>query len=182
MSHTITSGGLLLRPFEPADSRAFTDAVLESVPTVGRWMSWCSDSFSEQDALAWFAACAVSRRSASAFEFGVFAENSGEFLGGAGLNGIMHHHRICNLGYWVRQSRQRQGVASRCVAALSRHAFGQLDLHRVEIVVAVGNAASEGVAAKSGALRECVARNRLFIHGRSVPAHVFSLVPEHAGE
>ena len=58
-----------------------------------------------------------------------------------------------------------------------KYAFGSLALHRVEIVVAVGNDASEGVARKSGALFECIARNRLLIRGVSVPASVFSLVP-----
>ena len=46
-----------------------------------------------------------------------------------------------------------------------------------EIVVAVGNHASEGVARRAGAQWECVARNRLQLHGAAVPASVFSLVP-----
>jgi RimJ/RimL family protein N-acetyltransferase len=93
----------------------------------------------------------------------------------------MQQHRFCNLGFWVRQSRQRQGIALRCVEALASHAFEKLLLHRVEIVVAVGNHASEALAVKTGALRECFARNRLFIHNQSVSAHVFSLVPAGAG-
>jgi hypothetical protein len=44
--------------------------------------------------------------------------------------------------------------------------------------VANGNLRSESVAKKSGAVFECVARNRLHIHGVSVPASVFSLVPK----
>jgi hypothetical protein len=43
--------------------------------------------------------------------------------------------------------------------------------------VAVGNLHSEGVARKSGALFESVARNRLFIHGQPVQASVYSLIP-----
>ena len=104
--------------------------------------------------------------------------NSGELLGGAGLNDIRHPHRFCNLGYWVRQSRQRQGIALRCVQALASHAFGSLGLYRVEIVVAVGNLASEGVAVKSGALHEGIARNRLYLQDQPVDAHLFSLVPQ----
>lgn len=69
------------------------------------------------------------------------------------------------------------GMAVRAVQALSAHAFGALGLQRVEIVVAVGNHASEGVARRAGAQWECVARNRLQLHGAAVPASVFSLVP-----
>ncbi|MFT5534891.1 MAG: ribosomal-protein-serine acetyltransferase [Candidatus Paceibacteria bacterium] len=107
----------------------------------------------------------------------MFCQDSGKFLGGVGLNEIRRQHKVCNLGYWVRQSMHRQGIASRCVQALSAHALHELGLNRVEIVVAIGNTASEGVAVKSGALRESLARNRLHIRDKSVSAHVFSLVP-----
>jgi RimJ/RimL family protein N-acetyltransferase len=172
--------GLVLRPLLSSDAPAFVDAVLESTETVGRWMPWCTHTYSEREALEWFAVCAAAQSAGLAFDVGVFCQDTGDFLGGAGLNQIMQQHRFCNLGYWVRQSRQRQGIAQRCVKALAAHAFEKLLLHRVEIVVAVGNHASEAVAVKAGALRESIARNRLYIHNQSVPAHVFSLVPASA--
>lgn len=177
-SAALVFSGLLLRPFADADAEAFRAAARESAATVGRWLPWCSSDYDTDQALAWFAACRASREDASAFEYGIFCANSGELLGGAGLNDIYRQHGFCNLGYWVRQSRQRQGIASRCVRALAAHAFDPLGLQRVEIVVAVGNHASEGVAVKSGALREGIARNRLHLHGQPVAAHMFSLVPQ----
>ena len=170
--------GLVLRPFADTDAAAFAAAVVESVPSVSPWMAWCASDYTAADALEWFAMCRASEAAGTAFEFGIFCEPTGDFLGGAGLNDIRPLHRFCNLGYWVRQSRQGQGVATRSVQALAARAFGALGLHRVEIVVAVGNAASLAVAAKSGALDERIARNRLCIDGRAVDAHVFSLVPE----
>lgn len=174
---TIIFSGLVLRPFSDSDAEAFTAAVLESVETVGRWMPWCTSGYSARQALEWFSACRTARDAGTAFEYGIFCQDSGGFLGGAGLNEIRQQHKLCNLGYWVRQSRQRQGIASRGVQALSAHAFHQLGLHRVEIIVAVGNLASEGVAVRSGALREGIARNRLHMGNEPVSAHVFSLVP-----
>lgn len=177
----LTFKGLVIRPFQSTDAPAFVAAVLESTDTVGRWMPWCTNTYSEREALAWFAVCEAAQSAGTAFDFGVFCQDTGEFLGGAGLNHIMQQHRFCNLGYWVRQSRQRQGIALRCVKALTTYAFENLHLHRVEIVVAVGNRESEALAVKAGALRECIARNRLFICNQPVSAHVFSLVPTSAG-
>lgn len=170
--------GLILRAFENSDATDFVEAARESVSSVGPWMPWCHSEFSDSDALNWFELCRQGHASGTAYEFGIFSEGSSEFLGGAGLNSIKLQHRFCNLGYWVRQSKQKQGVALRSVHALSSHAFTVLGLHRVEIVVANGNVPSEAVAKKSGAVFECVARNRLHIHGVSVPASVFSLVPK----
>ncbi|MCD9086457.1 GNAT family N-acetyltransferase [Stenotrophomonas sp. SY1] len=176
-SLVIVSDGLLLRPFEDSDATVFAEAVRESVESVSRWMPWASHDYSTVHALEWFAACRAQRDAGTALEFGIFCQDSGAFLGGAGLNEIRREHRFCNLGYWVRQSRQGQGIAPRCVRALAAHAFANEGLRRVEIVVAVGNTASEKVAVKSGALHEGIARNRLVINDASVPAHVFSLIP-----
>jgi ribosomal-protein-serine acetyltransferase len=174
----IQSGDLLLRAFEDSDAPAFAEAVRESVETVGLWMPWCHPAYTEHEALDWFAVCRADLANGSAFEYGVFSAETGAFIGGAALNLINHQHRFCNLGYWIRQSMQRRGIASHCVQVLTRHAFETLEMMRVEIVVAVGNAPSEGVARKAGGMFECVARNRLMIHDVSMPASIYSFVPD----
>lgn len=172
---------MLLRPFDDGDAAAFAAAARESVATAGRWMPWCSETYGEQDALDWFAACRADAAAGTAHEFGIFDRETAAFIGGAGLNLINHQHLYGNLGYWVRQSWQGQGVAVRCVQALATHAFDALGLRRVEIVVAEGNSPSEAVAHKCGARLECVARQRLHIRSVSVPASVFSLVADARG-
>ncbi|CCJ51099.1 GNAT family N-acetyltransferase [Bordetella parapertussis] len=169
--------GLVFRAFRDADARSFADAARESTGTVGRWMPWCTPSFSEQDALAWFQLCRDSLDAGTGYEFGVFSQGSGALLGGAGLNAINRQNRFCNLGYWVRQSAQRRGVAPLTVQALAPYAFGTLGMQRVEIVIAAGNHASEAVARKVGAQFEGIARNRLQLHGAAVSASVYALVP-----
>ncbi len=173
----IRSDGLLMRTLEDADVPALVEAVHESVESVQPWMPWCTSAYAETEARHWIELCRVNLAAGFAYDFGVFDDSSSLFLGAAGLNSVNKEHRFCNLGYWVRQSRQRQRVASRSVKMLARYAFETLGLHRVEIVVAIGNAASEAVALKSGATPEYVARNRLFLHGTPVPATVFSIVP-----
>lgn len=169
--------GLVLRPFDDGDAPAFATAARESVQSVGRWMPWCHASYTQRDALDWFALCRSSETSGTAFEFGVFGADARELLGGAGLNLINRQHALCNLGYWVRESRQRRGIATDCAATLIQFGFATLGLSRIEIVVAQGNEASVAVARKAGGLLECVARNRLLIHGTPLPALVFSLIP-----
>jgi ribosomal-protein-serine acetyltransferase len=115
---TITAQGLLLRPFEGRDAPAFTKAVPESVETVGNWMPWCHEGYTDKDALDWFALCRQSRKAKTAYEFGIFSEDGSEFWGGGGLNEVNNQQGVCNLGYWVRQSMHRQKVDSRCVQAL----------------------------------------------------------------
>ena len=150
--------------------------MLQSLASLQPWLPWSHAGYSEQDALAWFRCSQAARVAGTNHAFGVFSEEGQRFLGGAGLSEFHATHRNCNLGYWVRQSPQRQGVASRCVRVLADYAFATLQLQRVEISAAVGNAASAATARKAGAVWECVARNKLWLHGRAVDADVFSLV------
>jgi RimJ/RimL family protein N-acetyltransferase len=166
-----------LRPFTDSDAPEFARAVLESLDTLAPWMPWAHTSYTTQDALDWFAMCRASQADESAYEFGIFSRNDDRLLGGCGLNQFNRQHGFCNLGYWIRHSNQRQGVATTCVNLLSQLAFSTYGFHRVEIVTATDNEASAGVALKAGATFECIARNRLQLHGKPIDAKVFSLVP-----
>ena len=173
----LRAGRYVFRPFTEADVPAFVEAVLESAETVGLWMSWAHAGYSEAQARSWFALCATDRASGAAHEFGIFDAGNGTLVGGCGLNQFNAANGFCNLGYWVRQSWQRRGAALAAVEALTGLAFSELGQGRVEIVVAKGNEPSFAVAERAGAVWECLARNRLKVHGRFTDAHVFSLVP-----
>lgn len=169
----IHAGPFHLRPCLPSDACEMAVAVRESRDTVGRWMSWAKADFSEYDATCWFEHCNHARANGDAHEFGIF-DVDGRYVGGCGLNQFNRVNRFCNLGYWVRGSRQRQGAAIAASIALKDLAFSALGQVRVEIVVAEGNVASHGVAQRAGASLECLAQSRLQLHGKSVAAHVFS--------
>lgn len=173
----LRTADFLLRPLVPADAPELVMAVRESTATLGRWMTWASADYSLDAARDWIATCAANRADGSTHEFGIFRPGSERLIGMVGLNQFNTVHAFCNLGYWVRESAQRQGAALAATRALTRFAFEELGLARVEIVVAAGNEASLALARKAGALHECLARNRLQLHGRAVAAHVLSLVP-----
>lgn len=172
----LVSGRFHFRPFVESDRPSFVEAVLESSATVGKWMPWAHSNYTTADAAAWFAHCDAERESGSSYEFGIFDTESNTLVGGCGLNQFNPPNGFCNLGYWVRQSWQRQGAAFAAVQALSQFAFAELKLGRIEIVVAQHNLPSLSLAERSGAVRECLARNRLKVHGDFTDAYVFSLV------
>ncbi|WP_461606903.1 GNAT family N-acetyltransferase [Aeromonas rivipollensis] len=173
----LAHANIVIRPFQPADADEFVRAAHEFIETVGTWMSWCTPSFNREQALAWFAACDQDRAAGRAFDMGLFCTATGQLLGGAGINQLSPHHRYGNLGYWMRQSRQGQGIARQAVALLRDFGFQHLGLFRLEIVMGVGNSASEAVAIAAGATFEYRARNRIFLHGQPLDAHIYALVP-----
>ena len=172
-----SDGGICLRPFEDRDVGAFVAAVRESVRTVGVWMPWCHADYSAADAAGWFAACRARLHAASAYDVGIFAAAGTQLLGGVAINQLNDTHPIGNIGYWVREPRQRCGIATRAVRLMSGYGFDALGLCRLEIVAAVDNHASRAVAQKVGAVFECIARNRLLLAGHPIAAAMYSLTP-----
>lgn len=174
----LTTPRLLLRPFRSSDAAHFAAAVRESAISVGHWMPWPHADYTQDEARAWFAHCRQAWRAGAACELGIFARaDARRVLGGIGLNRLDALHRSANLGYWVRHTAERQGIASEAAQALAQYGFRALARVRIEIVVAQGNRASTRVARKLGARMECLARNRLIVGGVPVAARVFALTP-----
>jgi RimJ/RimL family protein N-acetyltransferase len=169
----IVASPFILRPYQQTDAVQMSAAVRESTATVGRWMTWAKPGFNDYDAICWFEHCNQARASGTAHELGIFT-GDGHFMGGCGLNQFSTLNKLCNLGYWVRESRQRSGAATAAVLALRDFGLDRLGLARIEIVAAEGNTASIGVARKAGATFEGIAKSRLQLHGHAVDAHVFS--------
>ncbi|UGB39643.1 GNAT family N-acetyltransferase [Frateuria soli] len=173
----LAEGPLLLRPWRPEDAPALHVAVQESLETVGRWLPWCHAGYGLQEARDWIAHCREGWTAEEHFAFGMFESDSGALLGSVGLNQRNRMHRSAALGYWVRQSRQGEGLAWRATQLAARFGFAVLSLARVEIVVLPDNHASRRTAERAGARFEAIARHRLWLPEGARDAAVYALVP-----
>jgi ribosomal-protein-serine acetyltransferase len=81
------------------------------------------------------------------------------------------------LGYWVRTSRTRRGVATRAARLVAAAAFADLDLLRVSIGVPVANTPSHRVAARLGAKQEGVLRQELVLPSGPSDVVLYSILP-----
>jgi RimJ/RimL family protein N-acetyltransferase len=169
--------GLHLRPYRAGDAALLFAAVRESVGPVGRWLSWCDESYSEADAQAWIVRCDEAWRTGEQFAFAIFEAATSTFLGGVGLNQRNRTHNLMSLGYWVRASRQREGIAVRAARLVAAFGFQTIGLTRIEILAELDNRASRRVAGSLGASFEAIARNRLIARGTPGDAAVYALIP-----
>ena len=168
---------LKLRRVRPSDAEPIFQAVHESIAEVSPWLPWCNPDYSFEESKSWCESRDGAREKGTEYDF-VIMDKPDEFpLGVCGLNHINVEERFANLGYWVRTNRTRQGIATAAVPMIAKFGFENLNLHRIEIVVAAGNLPSQRVAEKVGALREGLLRQRLFVRGQILDAFMFSLVP-----
>jgi len=176
-----TDGVITLRPLRIDDAPGVFEAVRESLAALKPWMSWAHDDYRVEETRDFINRTIETWEKEAAFAFAITDARDGKFLGGTGLNNLNQEYRLANLGYWVRSSRRGQGIAPRAARLAARFGFERLGLLRAEIVVAVDNTASLRVAEKSGAHREGILRNRIFVREKILDAVMHSLTPQDFG-
>jgi ribosomal-protein-alanine N-acetyltransferase len=83
--------------------------------------------------------------------FAVVSKETGEFLGDCGpVRRLVDGRDEVEIGWQVKRSRWRQGIASEAGAACRDYAFGPLGLDRVISLIRPENIPSRGVAEKIG--------------------------------
>jgi ribosomal-protein-serine acetyltransferase len=173
----VTNGCILLRPLQMADIVPMYEAVRESVTGVSRWLARCHPDYSMEDSRTWIESRPAAWADGSEYSFAITDAADGTFLGTCGLNRLDPVHQWANLGYWVRSSRTRKGVATAATLLVARFAFEELNLNRVEIVIATGNHPSLRVSEKGGATREGLLRSKIVADRAVHDAVMFSLSP-----
>jgi len=174
MQTELTDGSILIRTYRETDVPLLYEAVRESISEVSRWLPWCHENYSIEESRQF-----ISSRDSQGdewYSFAVCDQASEKFLGEVGLNFINRVHQFANLGYWVRSSATQRGVATAATRLAAQFGFEHLGLHRIEIVAALDNLASQRVAEKAGATREGVLRQRLLINGEAHNAVMYSLI------
>jgi len=84
------------------------------------------------------------------FLFSVFDENTKKFIGHAEIHHFDSSVPKGRLGYWVRNSENGKGYATKFAKALTKFGFNTLNCERLEIRNDVRNPASRKIAEKLG--------------------------------
>lgn len=171
-----------LRPVQEGDGDAIFEAAAEAPERVARWMDWLTPSYSPRESTEWARTAADDWAKDDAYEFVIIDSIDGAVSGCCGLNRVNRKDLVCNLGYWVRESKSRQGAASEAARLLWEFGLTELGMGRIEIVIADGNTASGRVAEKLPALYEGKQRMRLRIGDRSHDAHMYALLANATAE
>jgi RimJ/RimL family protein N-acetyltransferase len=159
--YRIETERLVIRCYEPADGPLMKDAIDSSLDHLRPFMPWARG---EPLTLEERVELARSFRSAfdagENFTYGIFDRAEREQLGGCGL-----HPRVgpggLEIGYFVRSSALRRGIASEAAAVLTRAAFEVCGADRVEIRIDPRNEASFGIPRRLGLPEEARLRRRL---------------------
>ena len=168
-SLALHDGDLVLRGWTEDDVQALVSACNDSEIT--HWIPAIPSPYTEAHALAYV------RGEIHAEERSLAITLDGVVVGAIGLavNSLNYRGRI---GYWVAATARGRGICTRALRVLSRWAFEELELKRLDLITDPDNRASQRVAEKAGFQREGVLRAHLrHPDGRVRDSVMFSLLP-----
>jgi len=165
-----------VRRFRPDDAPLLFSAVCESLQALCQFMTWCRPDYSLEDSQGFIARCHYAWEQEVEYNFAIIDARDKTLIGSIGLNRIDWANHCANIGFWVRQTWTRRGVATATARLIAEFGLRDLGLQRLELMVPAHNLASLRVAAKLGAKFEGVLRNRVFLANQAYDACVFGLV------
>jgi [ribosomal protein S5]-alanine N-acetyltransferase len=112
----------------------------------------------------------------------VIVDETAAVVGRINLNNIVRGaSQSASLGYWLDQASGGRGLATTAVRDITRLAFAELGLHRIQADTLVDNVPSQRVLARTGFVRMGLAPSYLKIAGRWQDCILHQLVNEAAG-
>lgn len=139
---------LTVRRYSISDAASLVDSVTASLPELMEWMPWAKfepQTVAQREALisTWL----EEWRDGANFTMGIFRD--GVCVGGTGLH-LRGDLGEIEIGYWVKTSHTKQGIATRVSKALVDVAFEMNEVTSVIISHDIANTASQRVPEKLG--------------------------------
>ena len=175
-SRPLETERLVLLPVDPNDGHELWFAVNGSRATLQPWLPWVQYHTDTAASGRFAEACASDWDQGRAVRFVVRERGSRAIAGIVGLEGCMHLHRSCELGYWLRQEATGKGLMTEASHTMLDFAFRRMGAHRVRVAAATQNHDSLRVIARLGFRFEGIARQAEWCDGRWLDHATFALL------
>lgn len=158
---------LVLRQIEAADAKDIFRTIDTQREYLGKWLPFVEFTREEADSEAFVNSVLSVPEEKAEYVFTI--RKNGEFAGLIGFKDTDKSNKKTEIGYWLSEGFQKQGIVTNAVVKLCEFAFHELDINRVQIKCAVGNVPSKNVPIRLKFKLEGVERE-----GELLSGHIFT--------
>ena len=174
MQSIVVSNEILLERIQVNDAATIFHAIDQNRSHLGVWLPFVDFTKEVKDSAS-FIQTVISQRDETRNEvYTIWFK--GEFAGVIGFHNTDRVNEKTEIGYWLIGEMTGKGIIHRSCVVLIGLAFEKMGMNRITIKCAVGNDASEKVAARLGFTFEGIERSGERYHNLFFDLKVFSLL------
>ncbi len=132
---------------------------------LGKWLPFVEHTKQLRDSASFVHS--VIEASEDRFEYIFTIRKQDEFIGLIGFKDTDRGNLKTEIGYWLSEKYQKQGIVTRSVARLCDFAFQEMGMNRVQIKCAVENISSINIPKRLGFLFEGIERQGELLSGNT---------------
>jgi len=111
------------------------------------------------------------------FEYVFVIQKNNKTIGLIGFKDTDKQNKKTEIGYWISQYQQKQGIVTNAVQVLCNFAFTKLDINRIQIKCAVENTPSKNIPKRLDFKLEGIERDgELLSNGNFTDLEIYSLL------
>lgn len=172
---TIETERLLLKKIEPSNANDMY--AYASLDEVTRYLLW-TPHLNIEETKGYIEYINKQYRKGNYADWGLNCKEDGVFIGTCGFADMDFSNNKGELGYVLSPSYQGRGYMKEAVNAVLKLTFGELNIERIELRIMEDNTASKRFAEQMGFVFEGTARRSLFLRGRYITLHNYSMLRE----
>jgi len=169
------SSSIMLKQMGEHDAKDIFDAIDKQRDYLGKWLPFVAFTKKLEDTQAFIAS--VTKVAMDEREYIFTIRQNSKFIGLIGFRDTDRINRKSEIGYWLLEEYQGQGIVTQAVAKLCDFAFDKLVLNRIQIKCAVGNEPSRKIPRRLKFTYEGIERNgERFGENHYLDLEVYSLL------
>ncbi len=164
----------VLKVLEDADADELYKRVDGHRKYMRQWLPWVDAEKSPADTRLFIQFVQQQYNAHEGFQSGIWYQH--QLVGVIGYHKFDWMNRSAGIGYWLAEGFQGHGIMTRSCRAMVDHAFDRLELHRVEIRCAEGNAKSRAIPERLGFKIEGIAHQAEWLYDRYVDLVIYAML------
>lgn len=138
------------------------------------WLPWLDANTKVEHTLEFIQSTLKQHSRDEGFVCAIFFK--GRVSGVVGYHPIKKANKSVDIGYWLSSEATGKGIMTKCCRALIDYAFSELDLNRVSIPAAVGNARSRAIPERLGFMQEGIIHDAEWLYDHYVDNVLYAML------
>lgn len=164
-----------MRPLMVSDAADIFEIIDSQRDYLGKWLPFVEFTIKLEDTEKFLHT--VVNAPYERFEHVFAIVRNGKLVGIVGFKATDRQNKKTEIGYWLSEKFQKQGIITKSVRQLCKFAFDELDINRIQIKCAVGNTASSNIPKRLGFKFEGIERSgELYSGNKFFDIEVYSIL------